>query len=230
MGAAKHDSAQALISRLVARLESCRDWLGYSEYVPAYISVALHYDPWKIYRSRTPEERGHASIFDTLAARVREALADRESLLGNSETEQRDVIVIPVLYGGEYGPDLEEAARHAGISVDEMIAIHSSADYLVHMIGFAPGFPYLGGMPKEIAVPRKAVPRQRVPAGSVGIGGVQTGVYPISSPGGWQLIGMTPLKLFHPDSSQPSLLKAGDLVRFKPIGSEEFRYIDAQTE
>lgn len=227
---AKEPAMQALISRLVARLESCRDWLGYCEYVPAYTSVALHYNPWKIHCSRTPEEMCHTSIFDTMAARVREALLSRENIAGSAETDQREIIVIPVLYGGKYGPDLEEAARHAGIAAEEMIAIHSSVNYLVHMIGFAPGFPYLGGLPPEIAVPRKAVPRQRVPAGSIGIGGVQTGVYPIASPGGWQLIGMTPIKLFRPHHTRPSLLQAGDLVRFKPISDKEFQYIDAQTE
>jgi inhibitor of KinA len=215
-------SMHAVISRLIARLEACREWLGYSEYVPAYASLALHYEPWRIFRSRTREEGAHASIFETVAARVRRVMLDSDPYNENLQPERRECVEIPVCYGGQHGPDLEEAASHAGIAPEKLIAIHSSASYLVHMIGFAPGFPYLGGMPQEIAVPRRAAPRQLVPAGSVGIGGSQTGVYPVATPGGWQLIGKTPIKLFRPDTSRPSLLQAGDIVRFKPISVEEF--------
>ena len=125
-------------------------------------------------------------------------------------------------YGGEYGPDLEEVARHNGLSVDEVIALHSGGEYLVYMIGFAPGFPYLGGMSERIAMPRRSSPRAQIPVGSVGIAGMQTGVYPIETPGGWQLIGRTPLALFRPEENPPSLLQAGNKVRFRPISADEF--------
>ncbi|GAB3818152.1 hypothetical protein GCM10028895_15070 [Pontibacter rugosus] len=139
------------------------------------------------------------------------------------ETPAVRVVELPVLYGGDYGPDLEEVAAHCKLTAEEIIHIHSAQEYLVHMIGFAPGFPYLGGMDKRIATPRKASPRPYIPAGSVGVAGEQTGVYPISTPGGWQLIGQTPLALFDASRKVPSLLQAGDKVKFVPISEEEFK-------
>ena len=126
-------------------------------------------------------------------------------------------VEIPVRYGGADGPDLEDVARLHGISPDEVVSIHSSADYLVYFLGFSPGFPYLGGMPEAIATPRLESPRRLVPAGSVAIGGSQTGVYPVASPGGWRLIGRTPLELFRADRCPPTLLEMGDHVRFVPL-------------
>jgi KipI family sensor histidine kinase inhibitor len=123
----------------------------------------------------------------------------------------------PVRYGGEDGPDLEDVARLHGISPEEVVAIHSSVDYLVYFLGFSPGFPYLGGLPETIATPRLARPRRLVPAGSVAIGGGQTGIYPIASPGGWRIIGRTSLELFRPDREPPALLAMGDRVRFVPV-------------
>lgn len=126
-------------------------------------------------------------------------------------------IQIPVRYGGDYGPDLELVAAHAGLSPEQVIAAHSSAEYLVYFLGFQPGFAYLGGLPEQLATPRRAEPRLTVPAGSVGIGGAQTGIYPAASPGGWQLIGRTDLCLFDPALATPTLLQPGDTIQFLPI-------------
>ncbi len=125
-------------------------------------------------------------------------------------------IEIPVVYGGEDGPDLAEVARHAGLSEKQVVEKHSQVDYVVYFIGFQPGFPYLGGLAPELATPRRAEPRLSVPAGSVGIGGSQTGIYPLPTPGGWQIIGHTPLALFNPQKNPPGLLAPGDTVRFVP--------------
>ncbi|WP_313141642.1 5-oxoprolinase subunit PxpB [Leclercia sp.] len=125
-------------------------------------------------------------------------------------------IEIPVVYGTAAGPDLGEVARHAGLTEKQVVELHSSADYVVWFLGFQPGFPYLGGLPEQLATPRRAEPRLQVPAGSVGIGGSQTGIYPLATPGGWQLIGHTSLPLFDPASDEPVLLRPGDTVRFIP--------------
>ena len=151
---------------------------------------------------------------------------DMKSILSNFPPSAEDasiapLIHIPVLYGGKHGPDLEDVARSAGITPQEVIDIHSNAEYLVYMMGFTPGFPYLGGMPPKIAAPRRTTPRAAIPQGSVGIAETQTGVYPIESPGGWQLIGRTPLTLFDPQRDTPSLLDAGARVKFQPLPSED---------
>jgi KipI family sensor histidine kinase inhibitor len=125
-------------------------------------------------------------------------------------------IEIPVVYGTAAGPDLGEVARHAGLSEKQVVELHSSIDYVVWFLGFQPGFPYLGGLPEQLATPRRDEPRLQVPAGSVGIGGAQTGIYPLATPGGWQLIGHTPLPLFDPQRDEPVLLRPGDTVRFIP--------------
>ncbi|ELY9422419.1 5-oxoprolinase subunit PxpB [Cronobacter dublinensis] len=125
-------------------------------------------------------------------------------------------IEIPVVYGGDGGPDLADVARHAGLSEKQVVEKHSQVDYVVYFIGFQPGFPYLGGLTPELATPRRAEPRLSVPAGSVGIGGSQTGIYPLPTPGGWQIIGHTPLALFNPQKNPPGLLAPGDTVRFVP--------------
>lgn len=131
------------------------------------------------------------------------------------EPESR-YIEIPVVYGTAAGPDLGEVARHAGLTEKQVVELHSSMDYVVWFLGFQPGFPYLGGLPEQLATPRRDEPRLQVPAGSVGIGGAQTGIYPLATPGGWQLIGHTPLPLFDPDRNEPVLLRPGDTVRFIP--------------
>lgn len=132
------------------------------------------------------------------------------------------LIQIPVCYGGEYGPDLDAVAGHAGLAPDEIVARHAAAGYTVAMIGFAPGFPYLLGLDPTLAMPRRTDPRTRVPAGSVAIGGAQTGIYPRELPGGWQVIGRTPLVLFDPRRARPCMLAAGDGVRFRAIRADEF--------
>ncbi len=126
------------------------------------------------------------------------------------------LVEIPVVYGGEAGPDLAEVAERAGMTPKQVVELHSATDYVVYFIGFQPGFPYLGGLDERLHTPRRAEPRVVVPAGSVGIGGSQTGIYPLAAPGGWQLIGHTPLSLFDPDAQPPTLLRPGDSVRFVP--------------
>jgi inhibitor of KinA len=178
---------------------------GTVEVVPAYASVAIYYDPLE-------------TDSDRLAAAIRARL-DR---LAEAPTPQSRSVVIPVCYGGEDGPDLEWLAAQHGMTPDEVVALHSGAVYTVYMIGFTPGFPYLGGLPEELATPRRETPRLAIPAGSVGIAGNQTGVYPLESPGGWHIIGRTPFRLFRPDRDPPSLLRPGDTVRFRPITKQEF--------
>ncbi len=131
-------------------------------------------------------------------------------------------VEIPVCYGGALGEDLETLARSRGLSAEAVVAIHSGVTYHVHMLGFVPGFAYLGGLDERLATPRRATPRPRVPAGSVAIADGQTAIYPLETPGGWHLIGRTPLQLFRADASPPSLLNAGDTVRFVPISTEQF--------
>ncbi|MBH5318988.1 5-oxoprolinase subunit PxpB [Paenibacillus sp. GSMTC-2017] len=204
----------------VTKLIEGQRLLGISDIVPAYTSVAVHYDPLQIWRSRSFEETDHATIYATMCARLNlllRAFKDIDvSHIGHRTIE------IPVCYGGKYGPDLGVVAEHCGLNEDEVISIHSSGNYLVYMIGFAPAFPYLGGMSERIATPRRQTPRTVIPVGSVGIAGVQTGVYPIETPGGWQLIGRTPLRLFQPQLEIPSLLEAGDHIRFIPIAEEQY--------
>jgi antagonist of KipI len=133
-----------------------------------------------------------------------------------------NTIEVPVCYGGEFGPDLAEVAAHTQLSEAQVTALHANADYLVHAVGFAPGFPYLGGLPNQLATPRRATPRLSVPAGAVAIGGAQAGIYPVSTPGGWNIIGRTPLALFDVTRDPPALLRAGDRVKFRTIDAESF--------
>ncbi|PIQ20657.1 MAG: kinase inhibitor [Cytophagales bacterium CG18_big_fil_WC_8_21_14_2_50_42_9] len=186
---------------------------GLVEYVPAFTTLTIYYDPWVV------GQQGLVNPYATVAARLQEMLLHVKT---NPEKPAVKVIEIPVHYGGKYGADLEYVANSHGLKPKEVIKLHTQTTYLVYMMGFAPGFPYLGGMAPEIATPRKEKPRARVPAGSVGIAGKQTGVYPIQSPGGWQLIGRTPLLLFSPHRDKPSLLEAGDSIRFVPISEKQF--------
>jgi inhibitor of KinA len=154
-----------------------------------------------------------------LGERVKDALLKAKHNKGASEGR---TVELPVCYGGEFGPDLATVAEHAKLSPEEVIKRHCAGNYLVYLVGFSPGFAYLGGLAKELATPRHATPRPRVPAGSIGIGGEQTGVYPVSTPGGWNLIGRTPLRLFLPEQDPPVMLRAGDRVKFRAISMEEF--------
>ncbi|MDN9011382.1 5-oxoprolinase subunit PxpB [Brevibacillus laterosporus] len=189
---------------------------GMIEFVPAFTSVAIYYDPIMV--KQVVNQQTNSTAYEIVVNKVNGMLAEHTSKL----EQQSRLIEIPVCYGGEYGPDLEEVAKYHQITPEEVIRIHSSAVYKVYMIGFAPGFPYLGGMSTEIATPRRASPRLQIPVGSVGIGGEQTGVYPIETPGGWQLIGRTPLALFRAKQNPPSYLRAGDTVRFRPITQQEY--------
>jgi inhibitor of KinA len=191
---------------------------GVTELVPAYTTVTLFYDPWQAVQAGAPEK----GIADWLSAKVRERIKHPPKM---EKTKPR-VVEIPVCYDGEFGPDLGLVARQAKLSPEEVIKRHHQAEYLVYLIGFAPGFPYLGGLPKELATPRHAKPRMEIPPGSVGIAGNQTGIYPLATPGGWNLIGRTPLRLFRPDENPPSLLRAGDKVEFRAITAEEFSKLE----
>ncbi len=133
---------------------------------------------------------------------------------------------IPVCYGGNYGPDLNIVAGHNKLSPEEVIRLHSETPYLIYMLGFSPGFVYLGGLNQAIETPRKEVPRQKIEAGAVGIAGNQTGVYPISSPGGWQIIGQTPVKMFDPQRTPPVLIESGDYIKFEPISESEYKRLE----
>ncbi|AOM78682.1 5-oxoprolinase subunit PxpB [Pedobacter steynii] len=182
---------------------------GFIEYVPAFTTVTIYYEPWIInYNKLLP-------LLQELASEV----------LEQQEVPAGTLLEIPVLYGGEWGPDLDFVASHNKMTAAEVIALHTAPDYLVYMIGFAPGFPYLGGMNELISAPRKDNPRSKIPAGSVGIAGQQTGIYPIETPGGWQIIGRSPINLFDLNSAVPALLKAGDRVRFSAISETEFKKI-----
>jgi inhibitor of KinA len=187
---------------------------GVSEAVPAYTTVTVFYDPAAVVRAGAPPE----GIWGWLGERVRERLKNPPK---TSRAKPR-TIEVPVCYGGDFGPDLGRVAAQAKLSPEDVIKRHAKAEYRVHLIGFAPGFPYLGGLPKELMTPRHAKPRMAVPAGSVGIGGEQTGIYPHVTPGGWNLIGRTPLRLFRPQEDPPVLLQAGDIVKFRPVTAEEF--------
>jgi KipI family sensor histidine kinase inhibitor len=146
-----------------------------------------------------------------------------EKSLSYAEPPRHRRVEIPTVYGGEFGPDLDFVAGHHGLTTEEVIRIHTSQDYLVYMLGFTPGFPYLGGDLGKIATPRLEKPRMKVPAGSVGIAENQTGIYPIESPGGWRIIGRSPLRLFNPLEPPHFLLAAGDLVRFVSIDENGYR-------
>lgn len=192
-----------------------RRFPGFIESVPAYVTITVYYDPVQVMKENIAKGAHPSSKVINYIHSLRKRPA-RRSL--HSEL----LVVIPVCYDLEFGPDLEETAAYHQISIKELIARHTEPIYRVHMIGFMPGFPYLGGMNKSIATPRKNTPRTLVPAGSVGIGGEQTGIYPLSSPGGWQLIGRTPLKLFDAEKNPPVLLRTGVSVKFSSISRDTF--------
>lgn len=191
---------------------------GVIELAPAYTGVAAFFDPLQVAKA-AQENRA----FEWLTKRIRAAVAaggDR----GRRRTAKRGrrPIEIPVCYETEFAPDLEDVATHAQISTREVIDLHTSPEYRVACVGFVPGFPFLAGLPRELATPRRPAPRKEITPGSVGIGGAQTGIYPLRSPGGWNLVGRTPLRLFDPEKEPPTLLRAGDRVRFRAITREEF--------
>ena len=204
-------AANARVHALCARLRDQRlPWLR--DLVPAYASLGVFFDPLR------------ADADDV-----------RDCLLRQLHGSTRDVadspfgaaVEIPVTYGGEFGADLDAAAAELGLSAETLVQRHAATVYTVAMIGFAPGFPYLSGLDPALALPRLATPRPQVPAGSVAVGGSQTGIYPRASPGGWRLLGRTPLRLFDPSRAEPSVLAPGDRVRFRVIDTAEFARLAA---
>jgi inhibitor of KinA len=189
---------------------------GVIELAPASTTVAVFFDPLRIADADIkPNE-----AFDRLTEHIRNALSDpHKTRRGKIEVR---TIEIPVCYDGEFGFDLADVAHHTGLSAQAIIDLHCSSQYRVSCVGFTPGFPFLSGMPKKLATPRRPMPRKEIVAGSVAIGGAQTGIYPIKSPGGWNVIGRTPLHLFNAQKNPPTLLRAGDRVRFRAITRDEF--------
>jgi inhibitor of KinA len=204
-----HVNAEVLALSVVLDRERIR---GIVDLVPTYRSLLVYYDPMQI------------------------DLAElQERVLSLSGVEQRSmpqprVLHIPTRYGGEHGPDMDFVARHTGLAPEEVAAIHAGTDYLVYMMGFNTGFPYLGGMSPRIAVPRLESPRLVVPAGSVAIAQQQTGIYPVESPGGWRLIGRSPVRLFDPRREPPVAIEAGDYLRFVEVDDAQYRQIEEQVQ
>lgn len=198
---------------------------GCVDVVPAYATVTVFYEPAAFAGLEiSPYER----VCQLIGERATRMERGRGGLVKLRFDERRTgegahSVELPVCYGGEFGPDLADVSRHTGLGEADVIAKHSGATYVVHAVGFTPGFPYLGGLPEILHTPRRNSPRIKVPAGSVGIGWTQTGVYPLESPGGWNLIGRTPVKLFRPNETDAALLRVGDKVTFRVITPEEFR-------
>ena len=184
---------------------------GIVDMIPSFCALLINYDSRVI-----------------TYAKLKKRLADVLKIDAKAENVASQVFEIPVCYGGQYGPDMTNLKEHAGLSEEEIIAIHSGSDYLIYMLGFLPGFPYLGGLDERIHIPRLASPRIKIPAGSVGIGGAQTGIYPLDSPGGWQLLGQTPVKTYDPERETPILFEAGDYIRFVPVSEVEYLEIEKQ--
>jgi len=189
------------------------NWNFVDELIPTYRSLMIQYNPLLI-------------TYDVLIQKLQEL----EKNLSKIDIPSPNVIEIPVCYGHEYGEDLLVVSEHNGIKVEDVINIHTSTNYLIYMIGFTPGFPYLGGMDEKIATPRLAKPRIKIDAGSVGIAGSQTGVYPVDSPGGWQIIGRTPVKLYDAERETPILLKTGDYIKFTSVSRDEYLKIKEEVE
>jgi inhibitor of KinA len=181
---------------------------GVIELAPAYSTVAVFLDPARI--------ESFERLKSTIATILNASPVEDESKI------ETPLIEIPVCYDREFGLDVDDVARGAGLDVAEVVRRHSNAAYRVNCVGFIAGFPFMSGLPWELATPRRAAPRKEIPAGSVGIGGAQTGIYPRISPGGWNLIGRTPLRLFDVQRDPPTILQAGDRVRFREISREEF--------
>ena len=202
----------ALVHRTAAAIDASHIE-GVLEMVPTYRSLLVYYDPLQV---ALPELQSEISGL---------ALGDDEG------TDEFRIVEIPTLYGGEHGPDLEFVAQNSGMTESEVIALHSGTDYLVYTMGFSPGFPYLGGLDAKLHTPRLSSPRTLIPAGSVGIAETQTGVYPVASPGGWRLIGRSPLKLFDPHASPPTVINAGDRVKFVPLDdAAAYESVDRQVK
>jgi inhibitor of KinA len=209
-------ATHAAIAVFSARLAR-QPLVGLREVVPAFTTLTVYYDPWL-----ASEHGRYPEPYERVAAQLQALLAEAPAA---TPPEAVETVEIPVCYGGAFGPDLAFVAQHTGLSPQEVIARHTAPEYLVHMIGFAPSFPYLGGLDARLATPRRPQPRPLVPAGTVGIAGPQTGIYSLPTPGGWQLIGRTPLALFNVEWAAPSRLRAGQRLRFVAIDEAEFAEI-----
>ena len=208
---ATHRRVRAVSARLASRRVP-----GLMELVPAFASVAVHYDP-----ARVPNDAANGGVSRSPYVRFAEAIGTALADLGDEPLPPPRTVEIPVRYGGDDGPDLGLVAAAHGLSPEEVVRLHAGATYRVYMLGFAPGFAYMGGLPDSLVTPRRDEPRTAVPAGSVGIGGSQTGIYPLTTPGGWQIIGRTSLSLFDPQRTPPTLLAIGDVVRFRAVEPNE---------
>ena len=191
---------------------------GVIEVAPAYTSVAVFFNPVAVPKSH--DER--IGTFDELATTIRTVITSASRRRRRTPASGPRLIEVPVCYDSEFAFDLDRVGEYTKLSGREIVDLHSTAEYRVACIGFVPGFTFLAGLPKNLATPRRDVPRKEIPAGSVGIGGAQTGIYPLRSPGGWNLIGRTPVMLFDPSKNPPTLLCPGDRVRFRAITREEF--------
>ncbi|WP_121353082.1 5-oxoprolinase subunit PxpB [Flavisolibacter nicotianae] len=185
--------------------------LPFTDIVPAYSSLTFFYD---VHSWRTKEATAFEKVKEALLPFLQQTVQEKE--------KSGQTIAIPVCYARVFAPDLEELAAQKALSAEEVIGLHTAKTYRVYMIGFLPGFPYMGKVDSRLATPRKSSPRTAIPAGSVGIAGEQTGIYPFTSPGGWNIIGRTPLRLFDKDRSEPTLLQPGDSVTFYPISEDAF--------
>ncbi|WP_161626814.1 5-oxoprolinase subunit PxpB [Desulfospira joergensenii] len=199
--------------RAMARFLEKESPEGVREIIPTYRSILVNHDPVKI---RPEQLRALVKGFDPGRSPVDEG--------------SRKIVEIPVCYGGDLGPDMENVRFSSGLSEDEVIRLHTGTEYLIYMVGFTPGFPFLGGLDKKLATPRLKTPRMSVPRGSVGIANNQTGIYPIASPGGWQIIGRTPLRLFAPERKNPFLYRAGDWIKFVPVSRQAFDHLEKAEE
>ncbi len=208
LGPGINPEVNARVRLLARRLQNEMNH-GIREIIPTYRSVLIHYNPLAV----SPE---------TLAQKIK-ALADFGT---GREIPLEKTIEIPVCYGEDLGPDISNVGASSGLSEREVIKIHSETSYQIYMVGFTPGFPFLGGLDPRLFTPRLETPRMKVPRGSVGIANDQTGIYPIASPGGWQIIGRTPLRLFAPERENPFLYQAGDRIRFMPISRQEYEQLE----
>ena len=199
--------------RAVAAAVRNRMPAGVVELIPTYRSLLFIYDPGRI------QPAALIDLVETL-----------ESGIDPNDAADSRVVEIPVCYAGELGPDIDNVCQSAGLDAESVIALHTAPEYLIYMVGFTPGFAFLGGLNEKLETPRLETPRMAVPGGSVGIANNQTGIYPITSPGGWQIIGRTPLKLFAPEREDPFLYKAGDRIKFIPISESEFHRIKKEEE
>ncbi len=208
------DFGEQISMELNNKVHNLNNWIGKKRYpglietVPTYRSLAVYFEPGKF----------DLQYFTGDIENLEPAILD-------AELPEKKVIHIPVSYGNEFGPDLLELAEYHGLTPDKVITIHSSPTYHCYMIGFTPGFPYLGGLDERLATPRLLEPRNLIPSGSVGIAGNQTGIYPIESPGGWRIIGRTPLKLFDPSAHPPVMIRSGWSIRFYPVPAVQYEEI-----